>query len=92
MVENLPDSAVDLRDTGSIPESGRSLGGGHGSPLQCSCLENSMNRGAWRATVHGVVEGRARLKRLSMHPHEIHKDPKVTPTSEVLREEAGPQA
>ena len=42
-----------------------SLGGGHGNPLQYSCLENPMDRGAWRATVHGVTKSRTRLKRLS---------------------------
>jgi len=41
---------------GSIPESGRSPGGGNGNPLQYSCLENSMDRGAWWATVHGVAK------------------------------------
>jgi len=40
------------KDGDSIPGLGRSLGGGHGNPLQYSCLENSMDRGAWRATVH----------------------------------------
>ena len=44
-----------------MPGSGRSLGGGHGNPLQDSCLENPMDRGAWRATVHGVSEGQTRL-------------------------------
>ena len=43
-------------DLDSIPRSGRSLGGGHGNPLQYSCLENTMDRGAWRAAVHGVTE------------------------------------
>ena len=43
-------------DLGSIPGSGRSPGGGHGNPLQYSCLVNSMDRGAWRAVVHGVTE------------------------------------
>ena len=49
----------------SIPGSQRFPGGGHGYPLQCSCLENPMDRGAWRATVHRVIESRTRLKRLS---------------------------
>ena len=49
-----PASAGDIRDTGSIPGSGRSPGGGHGNPLQYSCLDNFMDRGAWWATVHGV--------------------------------------
>ena len=42
-------------DVGSIPGSGRPLGGGHGNPLQYSCLENPMDRGAWQATVHRVT-------------------------------------
>ena len=45
-----------LRDEGSIPELGGSPGGGHGNALQHSCLENSMNGGAWWATVHGVAK------------------------------------
>ena len=53
---NPPANAEELRDTGSIPASGRSPGGGHGNPLQYSCLENSMFRGAWQATVPGVEE------------------------------------
>ena len=56
MVKNQPASAGDVGDTGSIPGSGRSPGGGHGTLLQYSCLENPMDRGAWRATVHGVAE------------------------------------
>ena len=56
MVKNLPANAGDTRDTGSIPWWGRSLGGGHGNPCQYSCLENPMDRRAWRATVHGVTE------------------------------------
>ena len=52
MVENLPASAGDTGNTGSIPGLGRSPGGGHGSPLQSSCVENPMDRGAWWATVH----------------------------------------
>ena len=49
------------RDTGLILVSGRSPGGGHGNPLQSSCLENPMDRGAWLATVHGVAESQTRL-------------------------------
>ena len=56
MVKNLPASAGELRDTGSIPGWGRSAGGGHDDPLKYSCLENAMDRGAWRAVVHGVTE------------------------------------
>ena len=56
VVKNLPISAGDLKDAGSILGSGRSPGGGHGNPLQYSCLENPMDRGAWQATVHGVAK------------------------------------
>ena len=50
MVKNLPASAGDIRDTGLTPGSGRSSGEGNGNLLQYSCLENSIDRGAWRAT------------------------------------------
>ena len=56
VVKKQPANAADIRDMGSIPQSRRSSGGGHGSPLQYSCLENPVDRGAWRATVHGVAE------------------------------------
>ena len=61
MVKNLPANAEDIRNMGSTPGLGRSSGGGHGNPLWYSCLENPMNRGAWRATVGGVTKGRTRL-------------------------------
>ena len=64
-VKNLPASAGDVRDGGSIPGSGRSPGEGHSNPLQYCCLENPVNRGAWRATVHGVAKSQTRLKQLS---------------------------
>ena len=67
VVKNPPASAVDGRDAGSIPGSGKSPGGGHSSPLQYSCLGNPMDRGAWQATVHGVTKSRTRLKRPSTH-------------------------
>ena len=54
--KNLPDKAGDLRDEDSIPGSGRSPGGGRGNPLQYSCLENSMDRKVWVATVHGAAK------------------------------------
>ena len=50
------ESTCNIGDLGLIPESGRSLGEGNGNPLQYSCLENSVDRGAWQATVHGVTE------------------------------------
>ena len=50
------ESAGDIREVGLIPGSGRSPGGGHGNPLQYSCLENPVDRGAWQGTVHGVTK------------------------------------
>ena len=50
-----------------IPGSGRSPGGGQGNPLQCSCLENAMDRGDWRATVHEITKSWTQLRGLSMH-------------------------
>ena len=62
MVKNPPASAGDVRDSGSVSGLGRSPGGGHGNPLQNSCLENPMDRGAWQATVHGVTKRQTWLK------------------------------
>ena len=56
VVENLPADAGDARDAGLVPELGSSPGGGNGNPLQDSCLKNSMDRGAWWATGHGVTK------------------------------------
>ena len=55
-------SASNVGDLGSIPGSGRSPGEGNGNPLQCPCLENPMDRGAWWATVHGVPKSRTESK------------------------------
>ena len=52
VVKDLPANAGDLRDIGLIPGLGRSPGGGHGNPLQYSCLENPMDRGAWQGMSH----------------------------------------
>ena len=56
MVKNLPANAGDARDKGSIPGLGRSSGVGNGNPFQYSCLEKSLDRGAWWAIVHGIAE------------------------------------
>ena len=56
VVKNLPANSGDIRDMGLILQLGRSPGGGHGDPLQYSCLQNLTDRGAWRATVHGFAE------------------------------------
>ena len=56
VVKNLPANAGDVRDANSISGLGRCPGGGHGDPIQYSCLENPMDRQAWRAIVQGVAE------------------------------------
>ena len=62
VVKNPPANADDIRDMGLVPGSRRSLGGGHGNPLQHSCLENPMDKGALPATVHSVTKSQTRLK------------------------------
>ena len=69
VVKKLPAKAGDIRDVGSIPGWERSPGGGHGNPLQYSCLENPMDRGAWQATVHRIAKSWTHLKKLSIHAH-----------------------
>ena len=68
-VKNPAANAGDTRDMGSIPWWGRSPGGGRGNPLQYSCMENLMDRGACWATVHGVIKSETRLKQLSKHAY-----------------------
>ena len=62
VVKNPPANAGDTRDKGSFPGLGRSPGEGNGDPLQYSCLGNPMDRGAWRAMVHGVTKSQTQLK------------------------------
>ena len=71
VVKNSPANAGDIRDEGLIPGSGRSPGGGHSNPLQYSCLENPMDRGAWQATVHRVTQIRTQLKFLNLHASKV---------------------
>ena len=66
VIKNLPANAGDTGDESSIPGLGRSPGGGHGHPLQYSCLEDPTDRGAWWATVHRVTKSRTQLKQLSI--------------------------
>ena len=86
VVKNSLARAGDARDVGSISGSGRSPGGGNGNPLQSSCLENPMDRGAWWATVHGVTKNQTRLSDWECTPHAWIqvRDPK---TSFLRREE-----
>ena len=67
VVQNLPASVGDARDAGSIPGLGRPLEEGIDNPLQYSCLKNPVNRGAWPATVHGVVKSWMQLRVRSLH-------------------------
>ena len=69
VVKNLPANAGDTRDSGLIPGLERSPGESQGNPLQYSCLENPMDRRAWRATFHRVANSWTRLKQLSTHAH-----------------------
>ena len=69
VVKNPPANAGELRDAGSIPGSGKSPGEGHGNPLQCSCLENPMDRGAWWAAVCGAAQSWTQLKWFNTHSH-----------------------
>ena len=62
VVKNPPASAGDIRDVGVIPDLGGSPGGGHGNPLQYSCLENPTDRGTWQALVNGFMKNLTRLK------------------------------
>ena len=74
MVKNPPANVEDVRDAVSIPGLGRSPGGGHGNPVQYSCLENSMNREAWQATAHRVAKSRTQLKRFNTHAERVFLD------------------
>ena len=69
MVKNPPAYAADTRDSGSIPGWGRSLEVGNGNLLQYSCLDNSINRGDWQATVHGGHIELDTTEQLSTHTH-----------------------
>ena len=65
MVKNSPVNAGDIRDAGSITESGRSAEGGHGNSLQYSCLKNLMEGGAWWATVYRITKSQTQLRQPS---------------------------
>ena len=75
VVRNTPASAGDARDAGSIPGLGRSPGERNGNPLQYSCLENPMDRGAWGAIVHGVADPDTAEHALTFGPCDLGQVP-----------------
>ena len=84
LVKNSPANAGDVRDVGLISGLGRSPGGGYGSPLQYSYLENPMDRGAWWTTVHRVTESWTVLKQLSIHACTLKEETVVTENRSVV--------
>ena len=83
-VKNLPANVGDVKDTGSIPESRRSSGGGYGNPLPYSCLENPTERGGWWAKIHRVAKSQTHLKQLSTHTHTHIHPYKHTQSIDIL--------
>ena len=73
VVKNLPTNAGNAKDTDMIPGLGRPFGVDNGNPFQYSCLENSMDRGAWQSTVHGVSKSQTWLKRLSIYVPKVKR-------------------
>ena len=84
MAQTVKASAFNAGDLGSIPGSGRSAREGNGNPLQCYCLENPMDRGAWCATVHGVAKSRTRLSNFTFTFTLISTDDFYSHMTEVL--------
>ena len=87
-VKNPPANARDIRDVGSVPGVGRSSGERNGNPLQCSCLENPMDRRAWWARVHGVAKESDRIEnqvteRHLAPPHRRERSPGASPGGAV---------
>ena len=73
VVKNVSASERDIRDMGSVPGLARSPGGGYGNPLQCSCLQNPMDRGAWQPAIHGAAQSQTQLKRPYVGQEMKHK-------------------
>ena len=73
VVKNIPANAGDARDASSISRLERSPGEGNGTPPQYACLENSMDRGAWRAAIHGVAKSQTRLSNQACNSYLMNK-------------------
>ena len=71
LVVKNPPASGEVRDSGSVSGSGRSPGGGHGNPLQYSCLEDPMDRGVWRVIVRRVAQSQTQLKGLGTQAHKL---------------------
>ena len=82
--KNLPASVGDARVIGLIPGLGRSPGGGNGNPLQYSCLENSMDRGAWWATAHWAAKSQTRLSDFTFTSHFQALEKEMATRSSIL--------
>ena len=90
MVKNPLANAGDIRDSALIPGSEKSPGGGNNNPFQYSGLENPMDRGVWRATVHRVTKSQTRLKQLStQYTHIYHKRGITTDLGHTVRGQTG---
>ena len=83
-IKNLPANAGDTGDADLIPGLGISPGEGNGTPLQYSCLENSMDRGAWWAVVYGVTKSRTQLSKFHFHFHLVLRGYYFTRYLEIL--------
>ena len=90
VVKNPPANAGDTRDVGSIPGSGRSPGVGNGNPLQYSCLENPVHRGAWQAMVQGVTKSWTWLSTHALPPSSV-KTPKLLSRKQAVKIEQSPR-
>ena len=86
-VKNPPANAGDIRNAGLTLGWGRSPGGEHGNPFQCSCLENPMDREAWQATVHRVSKSWIQLKQLRMHTPQGEYEPELWSPVEERRKQ-----
>ena len=84
VVKNPPANAGNMRDLGSIPGLGRSPGGGHDNPLHYSCLENPMDRGAWRGTAHWAAESDM-TEQLSRHTHAYKSSESIYSINKWIR-------